>query len=200
MTDRFQSLESQISEIRKPAPLDPAERAKQFFDDPDTATRGIVRTELDEAIKPLKSFVSEFKGASDYEKAKTRVKNIPQFKPVFDAAEDLIDSAMQGQTPNDQVIQAVALSVAGSLQMGLIPGRTLAAAPAPPLVPGAPVQPSHIRPSAPPPPAPPTPKEPELTELERRLAREKGLSPKQYIALRDMKPSEVATTKISEIK
>ena len=203
-SNRLQSIEAKLSKLSEPAPKAPAEQAKEFFDNPTTVTRDIVKEELKTAVQPLRDFVDGMRSESAYDKAKKSVKSDPKLKQVFEVAEDLIDAAMsqEGVQPTEAAFRATALATMGAIYAGFVPGRTLGGAPPPPPNgdPAVPHQPSHVRPSAPPPPAPPKAKEPELTENQRRLAREAGLTPAQYVAYMNMEPTDVASKKLSEVK
>lgn len=184
-----------------PPPEDPDEARQRFYNEPHNEVRRIIKAELDESIAPLRDFVTSFRQSSVYDNLKTKFKSDPAYRALGhhlnDATiESAVDEIMQ-QVPekNDTamqqaIIHALGLKAAGVLTAkpaanGEPPVNTRSAVdtPQPSTQPGgrSVPQPAHFRPSNPNPPRPSAPARRQLTELERRVARERGMSDEQYL-------------------
>lgn len=203
-------------------PVDPPktkeEEDKEFWDSP----RDMIRKELSEAIKPMQDFITEQNQKSvvseakdEYQTIKAKYKLDPRFTDLFRVAEAHIDSLMANQAPVEGNMLAVLYGIRGAIALGDIPGVSLEPTPVPvdpnvpqPVAPVAPqptpgvtsaMLPAHIRPSPPTtvPGQPPVVQRRELNENERRLARESGLTPDQYLDLQELPADKVATHQLN---
>jgi hypothetical protein len=191
-------LNSRVTQVEEkiPAPVEVSseDRAKKFYQDPQKA----IDEAVERAVAPLKDFVRSFKSESQYDRLKTRFKSDDRFKQVFEQYESYIDEAMSKNEPTEGNMIGVLSGVVGAARLGFLKG-------APPVNDTKEKErevftPPHIRPShtRPPESRDEKPKTRELTENERRLAREKGQSPEEYIAWLDEPKDRVAVSKIGK--
>lgn len=201
-------MKAQIDELRKkvdaPPPPDPKAESKKFYDQPVETTREIVRHELQETIKPLNEFKDELKKDRDYDRIKTKFRSDPTYADFFKipGAEAMIDEAMSRLPATDAAMTTVLFGLRGAAEFGHVPA--LKAPPKPPAGPD--VTPPHLRPSPPPdePPATRDAREAEyikgevgkLDENARRLIREMGQTPEDFIRWRDLEAEQVTSSKI----
>lgn len=189
------------------------EKNKEFWENPDKRFKEM----LDETVKPLNDFVGEMRRGEAYKGLKERVyasnPKLAAFakQPGVSDYIDRIIGSSKGEV-NEGVIKATIMSIRGAIEMGelTIEGvapsngneRTITEDKStinretkddknmtlPP----------HLRPSAPPPPkgGKEEEKEPDLDENERRLARENKLTPRQFKEWQEMKPLDVAHSKL----
>lgn len=181
----------------EPTP-DPEELKQRFYSDPYNTMREAINQELATAIAPLREFVAQLKGNTEYDKLKSRFSVMPQFAAIFQNPDAVaaLDQIMAQADKTDQNMQAALVQVAGLMSLGALPGSNGGHQPAPAPAPqfaqqqprptnqqGATVpNPPYMRPSGAPRPgaqAPTTTRK--LTELEKRLAREAGMSEADYL-------------------
>lgn len=177
-----------------PAPAEPAVSAQDFFNDP----MAQVRKEMSRQIEPL---VEEIRGARDELTAPNAREKLAREYGDWGQVEPYIDVLITQQNfpnPNDEgLLRMLYLTAKGYMTHQ---GISIDPAADPQPQPGLPQQqpvvaPPQHRASTPPPPPPPTPQQPqvrELSENERRLARESGMSAEQYIKWQEMDMDEVA--------
>lgn len=188
------ALSERLKKLETPPPPSQEESTKKFYADPVGETRGIIRQELQETVAPLLDFVREFKGNNKYDQLKNKWRRDARFTAIFDSYEAYIDRALQNIEPTDAAMLSVLTSIAGSVSLGLISSGQ----PAPGGNP-VPVTPPHIRPS--PPPAPkPQKKERIISEEQRRLMRENGMTEDEYFEHYDtdrmvISPEEIVAPK-----
>lgn len=184
-------------EAPKPPVPDPAAQTKGFYDKPIESVTEIVRREINEAIAPLKGFVSAYTTNDELSKMKNELRINPNIAKVLDVGEAYVDrliseATSKGAPLTREMVMGAVASVKGGIDLGWIQsnGGTAPAPPAPPAGGGNPPPPNappHLRPSAPPAPAAGAPKKlRDLNEEERRLARENKLSDEEYLLALDM--------------
>jgi hypothetical protein len=214
--NRLREQDEEIKRLRAQADAPPktpeppvAEQNKEFWADPMT----VLRRELKETVKPLIEFRDEFKATSQYDRLKADAKNDPRFKDflAMPGVENQIDQLMsKNPAPTAEALNGTIMGLRGAVEFGLVPGLVVTkkeekpnnADPKqpPPMVDNN-VLPPHMRPSAAPAPRGDGEKTKtrELSENERRLARERGLSEAAYIELTDeVKPIDVVSYKTPE--
>lgn len=194
--------------------LTPEQRKARFYTDPDMVITEVVRRELHETIRPLQEFVQSFRGGTELDRILTKFKQNPRLASQIDGG---IESAVKQMFENssvevtEEMVQAALLQVIGARAAGLIPagnGGGGALAPTPPPTPtptsqpGGSVQPPHMRPSNPVGTAPAGTKTPsrQLTELEKRIARERGMSDADYLAWLEVPADQVVASSIGRPK
>lgn len=156
----------------------------EFFTDPHTHTRELVRQELAAAVGPLNDFVAQQRNQSAYQMIKQQLSMNPQLAPHMASISHQLDlEAAQLQVINQNTVGMLAINIIGRAVAGFLPGVTLGGTTA------APVAQIPQRMSAPPqvPPASPATAKPvtqkiELTEQQLAVARMNGQTPEQYIA------------------
>jgi len=201
-------------------PIQSGQPANDFWADPAANIQKLIREETQRAVKPLYDFKTQMERQSGYEGLKTRFKSDPRYAEIFPKIEAMVDHMMQGAEANDQNMQLAVLSAIGTVVTGQAPGITLTPAanggqpasasgqppagtpPAnnqPPA--GRVITPAHLR-STPVSmqPEATTPATRDLTELESRLARERGQTKEEFLQWLDLPATEVATSKIGKPK
>lgn len=215
---RIQALQDQVNRtpVNTPAQPEPTpdERRAAFYNDPLTHTRTIIKDELERTVAPLLDFVKSFKGeGSPYQQLKAKFQADPRYSnllanPKIATGVEILMSKTETTPENMQaaIIQVAGLEMTGQLDAALIAAGVSVSNFAPPTPPApTPATPPvnnmntpYVPPSAPRTPAGGTPqnKPRELTELERRLARERGMSDPDYLAWLEAPANSVATSKI----
>jgi hypothetical protein len=208
---RIQALADQVNRPAAPVetPKSPEEIRAEFYNDPITVQRKLIQEELQKAVAPLVEFTRGLRGdGTPYGNLKSRFKNDPRYKEMFNdpnfelavdhvmSRSDLSEGAMQNTLINIAGLKAVGQLEAALIGQGIAPVRPSEVTPTPP--PPPPVStPPYVKPSAPPPVAPPgPPPRRELTENERRLARERGMSEDQYLDWLEVPASGVVSSRI----
>lgn len=209
MKEQGAQLTGLVSEVRDlkstmtpPAPTPEADpSAQDYFADPVKT----IRTELDRQIQPLREEIADAR--ANLNAPVVRDKLAQEF-PDWTAVEPYVDQLIARENfpdPNNEGLlrtmyftakglmahQGIDISQPQPVPAPAVPGQPQ---PAAPLM----VPPQH-RASSPPPPPPQTPQGPqirELTENERRLAREYGMSAEDYIAWQETDMDEVADSEI----
>jgi len=179
--------------------------------------RDLIREEIRKEIAPLLEFAQSFRSQSQADLLIQKFSMDPRFSAVWPAVEPYIRRMIPSISPlNDQTMLAAVMSLVGAYytnQLDTKPSASPQPQPnngsgTPPNNPPAnPSQaldmntPPHLRPSAPPSAIPQdqTNKRRELTELEKRLAREKGMSPEKYLDFLEMKANQVVGPKKMEV-
>ncbi len=204
---RLTASERRLSEVEgrpaAPAP-EPKVEATEFFADPMTH----VKRALEETVAPLREEIREAKSYVTGQDARAGLRN--QYAD-FAQVEPYIDY-MLAQTPYPDPNDPGLLNTLYFTAKGMMASQGISVeSPTPtPTAPGAPqpaaptVPPQH-RASTPPPP-PPSPAAPgsealrPLTETEKRLAREQGLSHAEYLRWQAMDIADVATADFDKPK
>jgi hypothetical protein len=196
--------------VHNEPPVVPEISASEFWNKPLPHIAQIIRDETRKAVQPLYEFKQQVENQTKYDHVKNRFKADPRYREIFPKIENIVDQMMNGQDPNDALMNATILSAIGALHTGQLPGVTLEA-PANNNNRGEPpvreqpanqgservVTPPHLRPS-------PMqqqqqdnkPKLRDLTELEDRLRRENGQTKEEFLGWLDLPATEVATSKI----
>jgi len=205
----------QQSELNPPIPT---ETAGDFWQNPAANIQKLIREETQRAVKPLYDFKTQMERQSGYDGLKSRFKNDPRYAEIFPKIEGMVDQMMTGAEANDQNMQLAVLSAIGSVVTGQVPGVQLTPANGQQQqqqtqVTGAPpsnqpqqqqgrvITPAHLR-------STPVTLQPEnnapatrdLTELEARLAKERGLNKEEYLQWLDLPATQVATSTIGKPK
>ncbi|HEX9430477.1 MAG TPA: hypothetical protein VF944_08880 [Candidatus Bathyarchaeia archaeon] len=207
ITQRMRGVDERVRKLEAPAP-DADELNQEFWKNPIGAMQTLIQEELKRTVGPLNDFRVRTEGASAYDRMKAGLK--AQYGDIWPHIEGTIDSFVEqavaaGNEVNNQLLGVAALAASGAYYRGQLPGvaaPTTTPRPTPPQPPTTEptvVTPPHLRPSAPTVPGTEagTKKERrELTENERRLARERGQSPEQYLDWLDVPPEEVVRSQI----
>jgi hypothetical protein len=205
---RFQQMEQRLeAATRAPGPTT-EELDAEFWKNPTSR----IRAEMQSAVKPLEEYVKRSRGETEYERLKNKFRHDPKYGPVIDKAEAYVDSLMQNQEPTEQNLRVILYGIRGAAEFGDIDGlsfrddavaqaTSLGITPKPTPTEPRPVNqniPPHLRPSAPPAPRgqEPVKQHRELTENERRLAREQGMTEEQYLNWLEVPPENVVTSDI----
>jgi hypothetical protein len=222
LTQRVGALEERGSASAKPnvEPEPPEQANEHFWKDP----VGRMRKEIQDQIQPIVELVGGLNENSGYAAIKAQVAaENPAFKVALERAPDLIEQTMEGKPKTAENLRASILVVRGAVDSGLVPGvsfkeeaqNQFANQNQPPANQQPVVTPTttsgndkmnqlppHLRPSAPSPPANPEESKNyrELSENEKRLAREQGMTDQQYLDLIAIPPHEVVTTDIAKKK
>ena len=197
-------LRQEREERNKPAPLSADEQKQRFFSNP----MDVLREEISNAVKPLMDFTQTFKQQSEYDKLKDKYRNDPRYSQLFPHIESYVDQILANSEKNEQTLRTAVLVAIGAAQTGEIKipvgnngGRQTAPQNTPPnnnnQNPNNMTVPAHLRST---PPAVPVNnnnnQKPVLTELEKRLARERGMSEDEWARFRDMPSHEVANAEV----
>lgn len=184
-------------------PQDYSSLNDRFLTEPAAATaeitRNIVQEEIRNAFAPLANDFKAMQRTTAYTALKAQVR---QVVPNFDRIESAVDAIMANQEPTVANMQVAIPLAIGQLAMnGQWNGGQTAANnnPAPSNNANAnnnPI-PAQLSPTPPAPPRPVTPAQSRpLSELEKRVARENGMSEEEYIKFRDMDEKAVATSQV----
>lgn len=216
----IQELTTKLSSTPEPVHREPEktteERRQEFFNDPVEANRRLIREELQSTVAPLVEFVNQLKGGTKTDELVNRFKNDVRFSGMWD---NDVEAFVRNQVKNvsadqlnDNVFGTVVVSAIGMKATGILPKangngfadpssrNTPAPAPNPNPTP-MPTTPPHMRPSAPPGPSgnPEGKKKArELTELERRLARERRMTDAEYLEWLEVPATDVVNSAIGK--
>lgn len=218
--ERLRAQASQPATPTQAPPRDVAAERDRFYTDPigvleerEAQRDAKIAKMLQDTIAPLTQFTSGFTRTSAYDQLKARYLADPTYgehlrDPKVMAA---VDAIMARSEPTETIMtgaitQVVGLKTFGKLDAELVragivvPTATPAAPPTPPVTPPVPPVPAHIPPSPPPPPRQQSTNQqaPQLTELEKRLARERGMTEVQYLAWRDSRADEIISVNIDK--
>lgn len=206
---KIQELENQLAEAKKPAP--PPERSREelnqaFFNDPvsviDDRMERLERR-LRDSIAPLQEVANQFNRTSAIDNLIAQFKSDARFSSAWNQPlENWIREEAAKVDPkylNENSFGIIVINGIGMQSIGMInkPPAPVPSTPSnnnlPPTPSNTMVTPPHMRPSAPPSnnPQDNQPKHRELTELEKRVARERGLSDEAYLELLDVPASQV---------
>lgn len=227
---RLQQIENNsVTPATPPPPAKTADELRlEFYENPQTATRQLIREELESSVGEIRDFVRQFKGQSAVDKYVDQFKMNPRYSGMWDSTIEqyVREQAVQIPTANLNentfgfiVISAIGLKATGQFGSNPNPPTNAPPASAPPANQPAPVatQPSstssmptppHMRPS-PPPSAPPASNEPKvrpLNENEQRLLREynagkppeKQMNAAQFLKWQEMPSNEVAFSTLGQ--
>lgn len=184
---RLREMEERLTKAEAPPGPTAAERDGEFWKNPTKVIGELIRAEMKTTVDPINARLAATESVSVYDRAKTRLREMPQFKDVWQHIEGSIDQFAQnakdrGIELDDQVMQLAAVNAYGAYQLGMIPGRPAPVTPTPATI----VQtPPHLRPSVAAIPGTERTETPllrDLTENESRLARERKQSPAEFLA------------------
>lgn len=208
---RIQSLVAERQQPPPPPSEPPRSDPAAFFNDPQgelAKFRKQINEDLNNAIAPLKQLAQGFKGeGTPYGNLKNQFMNDPRFSQVLSdpKVSVAVDKIMEGQnlhpdTMRMAIQQAAGMKATGELDVALVASgvdvsRYNSPPPAPPPVT---TIPPHMRPTSPAAPIhqQPTTSVTPLSELEKRVARERGMSEDQYREWLTLPPDKVATSQI----
>ena len=185
------------------APVPVARTAEEdkaaYYEDPAAFTKRAIDEALDRTVKPLNEFVTNFRSNDQVDRLINDVKRNPQLAAQWDAqVENAVRqqlSTVSGANLNAAIVQQAAINAIGLKALGVFGSPAPAPAPSNNPDPNS-MQPPNVRPSNPPAPNSRSSKPaPTLTENERRLAREKGQTPEEYVWWRDLPSERVMTAK-----
>lgn len=195
----IENLQRQVKESQKqPERVISPQEESSFFEKPLTNTKELIKSELASQLAPMYDFINNFQKTSQYDvlKRDIRVRNPAIANLLTPDIEAYVDQAMAGIQPTEQNLVGVILQVKGAQAAGLLTtapitnGNTTSSA-VPTTVQQTPPSnqapnltvPAHLRPSTPPAPRldsnESAPKRP-LSENERRLMREWGMTEEEY--------------------
>lgn len=199
---KIQELQARLEQKEeKPDPslTDPA----TLFKDPAKLISTIVR----EAVKPLQDKFTAFEKEKRYGELKSVFKKHPAYAPYFDKLESVLDATIQGY---DGPIDVDFMNNALGMLVGKYVTNQLPNIPFETPTTETKVEkekerermstPAHLRPSAPRTGTEVEKKTIQLTELEKRLAKEKGMTDEEYYSLLHMDASQVAVKPKKEEK
>lgn len=203
-------LEGRVQAIETPPPSREDQNAR-FWKDPVGVVGDLINSELKKTVDPINQMLHAGRAETEYDRMKKDLKG--QFEAEWPYIEGEIDrfvtaAAEAGNKITPELLNVAALASTGAMARGLLPGPSnIAPAPSngqPPVTPPqAPrndmTTPPHLRPSAPPAPSnergQPTQRR-ELSENERRLARERNMSPEQFLDWLEVPPDQVVHSQI----
>ena len=200
--ERMARLEEAIlarpTETPRQEQVDPEKEKAEYYENPGLYTDSKIDKRLKETIAPINQFIAELRGREVVDKLIDEVKNLVQFKGQWDSN---VESAVRQQLAtvnpaqiNRTLVSHAAINAIGLKAMGAIGSSTPTPTPNPTSVPNN--APPNVRPSNPPAPRPQgSSAEPELNENERRMARENGQTPKEFVFWRDLPPNKLMTAK-----
>lgn len=213
----IQALQERPSNAPEPAPPAPVQAdPAAFFNDPQgelSKFRKQINDDLQRTVQPLLELAKGLRGdGTPYGNLKNQFKNDPRYAQILadPKIEYAVDKIMENQQASPDmmraaVIQASGLKMTGELDVAIVAsGGDVArfqTTPVPQTPPPVSVVPSHMRPSSP----APLPTQPmatnarPLTELEKRLARERNMSDQAYLDWLSIKPGEVAASQIGRV-
>jgi len=188
---KTQELEARLN-APLPAPTTPTATNDEYWNNPAEFIRSTIQRELRETIKPFQQNLEVDSRQRKYQEAKALIRNsIPYFNQIESEVDTVMTSSNLDPTP--QNLQLAISIVLGARQMNNRP-LTLDSTPSPTSTPQ-PVIPPNLPPSAPPPPVPhPVNQVAPLTELERRIARERNMTDEEYTYYRDA-PNDITSIK-----
>jgi hypothetical protein len=210
MREQGAQLTGLVSEVRDlkssmtqpPAPAEPEVTAQEYFQNPVKA----IRSELDKQIQPLRQEISEAKSMATAPLVRDKLAAEFGDWAAVEPYVDMLIAREQFPDPNNEgLLRTLYFTAKGLMahqgvqptpQPAPVPGQP---APAPGQPAPQPMVPPQHRASSPPPPPPPAPTQPQLrdlTENEKRLAREYGMTAEEYIAWQDTDMDEVAESEI----
>lgn len=187
----------------------------EFWRNPVGVIREMVKGEMAATVAPINERLraGDTISVADREKAKMKI----EYGPAWDRMEPFVDQFVKDASARGVEVDANLMNVAALAAVGIVVKRDGAAvftpaapAPAPPNgqppSPPAPapapsmISPPHLRPSAPAIPGaePDKPQIREFSENEKRLMRERGQTPEQYLAWLDIPPEGVASSRIGK--
>lgn len=204
---QIKAMQGRLEKMEAPPPVPTADQDRKYWESPTTVIKELLAAELEKTVAPINARLNTQTSESEYDKAKKKLRE--EYKDIWDKIEPSIDQWSNGHIASGQPLTEDLLNIAamtasgayyrGKLGNGTIPMPAPAPAPAPTPSGGIVTTPPHLRPSAPVIPGheSPAPAETrELTENERRLAKERGQTPAQYLEWIDVKPEDVVKSKI----
>lgn len=207
---RMREQETEIQRLREERESKLNQRepltAADMLNDPEKFLSRISE-EVQKQVKPLHEFRQQFESTNKLEQLKSKFRKDPKFRDVFDYAEAMLDEGMARTEPTEGNMRAMLLAIKGAIAVGDIQipqsnNRSLEVANN--------EQnnsqtsrgesrsnmniPAHLRPSAPNAPVNKSNQNGQtrkLNELEKRIARERGMTDGEYITWLEMDPREV---------
>lgn len=214
MNRTINTLNEQVSRNNNPpAPPEAEITAEEYYKDPIAAQRRLINEALERTVKPLANEFYKMQAFSRLDQIIGQFKNDARFSPQWDnGVEQYVRNEAARLNPdhlNEQNVGAIVLVAIGMKASGLLAGSTPTSAPAPKnnnptptpssTVPNrSDIVPPYLAPSS-------TPsadsnsnskKRRELNEHELRLAREKKMTPEQYLDWLDVPASAVVASEI----
>jgi hypothetical protein len=195
------TLERELEEAR-------ARTQQPVIDDSSLTPEQLISREVKKSVQPLLDEFSQFRLANQqtqYQVIKNQFRQLPQISPYFTQLEPYIDQEMQGKEPTVQNLHAATAKVIGMAMLQSNPQQNNQQPQFQQQPPQQnqnpnqnPMLPPQVRPSNPPAPTRNGPNKPnrQLTELEKRVAREQGLSEEQYLEWLDVDPAQVVKSRI----
>lgn len=205
LRQRQRELDQRLSKVETPPGPSEDQMNQEFWKNPTGVMNKLIKDELARTVGPLNERIQAQSQMSEYDRAKQQLKL--KYNDIWDKIEGSVDdfvrtASAQGVEVNDQLMEVAALTASGLYYRGQIPG----VAPTPHVAepkkeeerPASVFTPPHLRPSAPPIPGAEPPKQElrDLTENEKRLARERGMTHEQYLQWLDVPPEGVVASRI----
>lgn len=205
LAQKNKEMEERLAKLEAGPPKDSKEKAKEYWEDPVSATEKMINEALVRTMEPLTKQVAESSNDSKLDKIKTRLRNEnPAYADVLDRAGAHVDTVVNasGMEPSYETVRMAIIGVRGAAAMKMLDGISFDGE-------STTKQddetnqgndnmttPPHLRPSAP---RAPRKKEEnkvtmdDLTENERRCCRESKMTAEQYINMRDATALEVTS-------
>lgn len=209
---RLTQLTQEVDDIKKSqtTPPEPDPTAQEYFSDPVKTLRRELERQVEPLREEIKSTKAEFGAPLVRQKLSQEYEDWPQVEPYVDM---LINQDPTADPNNEGLLRSLYFMAKGMMTHQGIdvsqpqpePTAQPQVQPQPAAHPGTPqpqpmqMAPPQHRASSPPPPPPPAPVEPQLrdlTENEKRLAREYGMTAEEYIAWQETDMDEVAESEI----
>lgn len=186
-------LRAEIHALRNPAPKAPEIKLEEgdAFNNPNKLLDAF-RSMLDSTVAPIKKDMAETQRARAYATMKDQIRAA---NPAFAKIEGIVDQIMVGQEITEGNITRAVEQAVGRLMLSNPSAFTKTSSEAPPNNEPVKTPPPHLS-SKPRVPAPDKKADPKydisnFNENEKRLMREKGLTPKQFVLLRDTDPNSM---------
>lgn len=216
LTQRVRGIDERTRPV-EPTPPSEADLNQDFWKNPAGVVSQLIKQEIKQTVAPLNeqlSRMSQTTQMSEVDRTKARVKE--EYKDIWDKIEPAIDEFLEshkrsGNDVTPQLLEVAALTATGAYHRGKLQLHGVPVTPEP--TPTARTEnpprenrsmgdaPAHLRPSAPNAPTHDQKQAAEvrqLTENEARLARERGMTPEQYINWLQTPPEQVIHSKIGK--
>lgn len=210
--DLMAQLDQRIAALTNPAPRNSAPSTQtdeeinaEYYAAPGAFVAKRIDQALERTVKPLNDFVQSFRSNEQVDNLISQVKQNPKLAAQWDSSvEDAVRrqlSSVPAANLNLGLAQQAAVNAIGLKVLGAI-GTPAPSNPPAPSSQEPPVSiPPNVRPSNPPAPnSRPAKKAVELNENERRMARENGQSPEEFVFWRDIPADKVMTARWDKSK
>lgn len=175
-------MRAQLERSQRAAPVVEEEiDGATFLESPSKHMRNLIKKEMENQMQPVQQLLAQFNSTQQATQIKRQLSTNPAFKEIISTYEDVIDQLV-GAAVTPQNYQSAVLMIPGLIQTGQIANRGTNT-PSTPAKGG--TIPATIPPSAPAAPIRNKPQELSITETERNIARRMGVTPEEFVRLRD---------------